>query len=128
MDITTIRAIVNSTINSYANDTVTVYKRATSTNPSIYRDPDVTYEDGVDVVGVVRTDPDMDLTTALGKADKEDIKVTFAIDELQSKFPLLSTATYIQTSDVLKFEDVYYAVYDVKITGRVFGQPTSILS
>lgn len=127
MDYTTAYNLVDSRIRQNVNDLVNIYKLTSAVNPTIYRDPNVSYEDPVEVLGVVRTSPDMDMASALGKLEKDDIKVTFARKELETKFPTLDPGELITTQDVLEFEGIYYSIHDVKLAGRIGGGFTTVV-
>lgn len=107
----------------HTHDIITVFK-PTSNTTDIYREETILYDDGTEVVCIVRTSPDENMAYILGKVEKDRILVTIPRLELENKF---LTEPYITTRDKFTFESMTYTIDEVKLTGRVGGDYTSVL-
>lgn len=106
-----------------SQDVIVVYK-PTSDTTDIYREGDITYDEGTEVVCIVRTAPDENMSYILGKVEKDKILVTIPLLELENKFV---TSPFITTRDKFTFEGMTYTIDEVKRTGRVGGDYTSVV-
>jgi len=103
----------------HANDVI-LLRKPTAQVQDLYREDVVTYDEGVELVCIVRTDPDEDMIGIIGKAEKDDIKITVTRKEVDIKLP----SGDISVRDIIVFEDMSYSIHEVKKTARVGGDFT----
>jgi len=118
--------IVYNKIKTYANDQVTIFKLV-SVAQDIYRQGAAVYDAGTQVGAVARTDPDHDKLSSIGRVEQDRVRFTISRKELEEKFPALAAGEWVKLEDKVQFEGKAYAIDEVKLTGRVFGDFTIVL-
>ncbi len=122
IDYTAVYNLVKDIHQQYSSDTFTLYK-PDEVEHDIYREGTTTWQEGIELVGIVRTQPDQDKITILGQAEKDQIFITVSRKECDEKMTGV-TENHITTKDVLVFEGLKYSIDEVKRTARVGGDYT----
>lgn len=120
-----VRAIVNSEINNFAQEQVSVYKFYANQRDIYSAEP--TYAPAVIVTGVYVPSVDKDQWSWIGAVSEDSAFFTFAPLELETKFPDLARDKWITKKDQLELDGTRYTIVGVHPTGRLYGRSQVIV-
>lgn len=109
--------LVDSIINTFSEESVSVYSYSTS-DTDLYRQARNYYTGPTLVKCVYMRHPDVDQASPIGRVNEDTALFTFSVLELRRKFPLSSEENWITLKDILLIDNTRYTVVKLNNNGR----------